>query len=105
MAEFMGLIKGSYEAKEEGFAPGGGNSRARLLSAALEPFFSSKFSCNRAMFSSATLHQMMTPHGPDVQCFEGASNAKLGPVQVAVGTMASHVEIHYKTSDADAVSS
>lgn len=23
MSEFMGLIKGSYEAKEEGFRPGG----------------------------------------------------------------------------------
>jgi len=59
MSEFMGLIKGSYEAKEEGFAPGG-----------------------------ATLHQMMTPHGPDVQCFEGATKAQLSPCKVAVGTMA-----------------
>lgn len=58
MSEFMGLIKGSYEAKEEGFRPGG-----------------------------ATLHQIMTPHGPDAHCFEGASNAKLGPSRVADGTM------------------
>jgi homogentisate 1,2-dioxygenase len=58
MSEFMGLIKGTYEAKEEGFLPGG-----------------------------ATLHQMMTPHGPDAQCFEGASEAKLGPTRVADGTM------------------
>lgn len=58
MSEFMGLIKGNYEAKEEGFAPGG-----------------------------ASLHSMMTPHGPDVQCFEGASNAELKPCKVAEGTM------------------
>lgn len=59
MSEFMGLIKGSYEAKEEGFRPGG-----------------------------ASLHSMMTPHGPDVDCFEGASNADLKPVKIACGTMA-----------------
>jgi len=59
MSEFMGLIKGTYEAKEEGFRPGG-----------------------------ATLHQMMTPHGPDAHCFEGASNAKLNTSRVADGTMA-----------------
>ena len=41
MSEFMGLILGKYEAKEEGFAPGG-----------------------------ATLHSMMTPHGPDADCFK-----------------------------------
>lgn len=35
MSEFMGLILGRYEAKEEGFMPGG-----------------------------ATLHSLMTPHGP-----------------------------------------
>lgn len=29
----------------------------------------------------------MTPHGPDAQCFEGASNANLSPVRVADGTM------------------
>ena len=60
MSEFMGLIRGNYEAKAEGFAPGG-----------------------------ATLHQMMTPHGPDVQCFESASNAELNPGRVADGTMVS----------------
>ena len=36
--------------KEEGFCPGG-----------------------------ATLHSMMTPHGPDAECFEKASNAKQNP--------------------------
>lgn len=59
MSEFMGLIKGQYEAKEEGFQPGG-----------------------------ASLHTMMTPHGPDVKCFEGASNAELKPERIADGTMA-----------------
>eukprot|EP00112_Aurelia_sp_Birch-Aquarium-sp1_P004494 Seg1509.17 transcript_id=Seg1509.17/GoldUCD/mRNA.D3Y31 product="Homogentisate 1 2-dioxygenase" protein_id=Seg1509.17/GoldUCD/D3Y31 len=59
MSEFMGLILGKYEAKEEGFQPGG-----------------------------ATLHSMMTPHGPDAECFEKASNAKLEPQRVADGTQA-----------------
>lgn len=57
MSEFMGLITGKYEAKEEGFQPGG-----------------------------ATLHSMMTPHGPDATCFESASTAQLKPVRVADGT-------------------
>uniref|UniRef100_A0A1B6FUV5 Homogentisate 1,2-dioxygenase n=1 Tax=Cuerna arida TaxID=1464854 RepID=A0A1B6FUV5_9HEMI len=59
MSEFMGLIYGNYEAKEDGFLPGG-----------------------------ASLHSMMTPHGPDVQCFEAASSATLTPSRVADGTMA-----------------
>lgn len=59
MSEFMGLILGAYEAKENGFLPGG-----------------------------ASLHSMMTPHGPDKQCFEGASNAELKPQRVADGTQA-----------------
>uniref|UniRef100_A0A1I8GF28 Homogentisate 1,2-dioxygenase n=1 Tax=Macrostomum lignano TaxID=282301 RepID=A0A1I8GF28_9PLAT len=58
MSEFMGLIYGNYEAKEEGFLPGG-----------------------------ATLHSMMTPHGPDADCFEKASTAELAPQRVAAGTM------------------
>uniref|UniRef100_A0A1B0A0U1 Homogentisate 1,2-dioxygenase n=1 Tax=Glossina pallidipes TaxID=7398 RepID=A0A1B0A0U1_GLOPL len=59
MSEFMGLILGKYEAKEDGFMPGG-----------------------------ATLHSMMTPHGPDYTCFETASKAKLAPERVADGTQA-----------------
>ena len=43
--------------KEEGFQPGG-----------------------------ASLHSMMTPHGPDSECFSKASNEKLGPAKIAVGT-------------------
>lgn len=59
MSEFMGLILGKYEAKEGGFLPGG-----------------------------ASLHSMMTPHGPDYQCFESASNSVLKPERVADGTQA-----------------
>lgn len=59
MSEFMGLIFGRYEAKEGGFLPGG-----------------------------ASLHSMMTPHGPDRKCFEGASNAELKPERIADGTQA-----------------
>lgn len=59
MSEFMGLIYGNYEAKKEGFKPGG-----------------------------ATLHSIMTPHGPDANCFEMASKEELKPVRVAEGTQA-----------------
>ncbi len=50
MSEFMGLIKGGYDAKGKDFAPGG-----------------------------ASLHNCMSAHGPDAQSFEGASNAELEP--------------------------
>lgn len=69
MSEFMGLIHGNYEAKEEGFLPGG-----------------------------ASLHSMMTPHGPDLQCFEGASTAALKPTRVADGTMVCFLKLHYLLS-------
>eukprot|EP00834_Sanchytrium_tribonematis_P003156 NODE_113_length_18482_cov_1.630746.p20 type:complete len:107 gc:universal NODE_113_length_18482_cov_1.630746:2957-2637(-) len=59
MTEFMGLITGQYEAKQNGFNPGG-----------------------------ASLHSMFTPHGPDAQTFKKASNAKLEPERVAENTMA-----------------
>ncbi|KAH9633893.1 hypothetical protein HF086_002924 [Spodoptera exigua] len=59
MSEFMGLILGSYEAKEGGFLPGG-----------------------------ASLHSMMTPHGPDNKCFDAASNGELVPQKIAVNTQA-----------------
>ena len=64
MSEFMGLIHGQYEAKEEGFAPGG-----------------------------ASLHSMMTPHGPDRDAFEKASSCELKPVKLD-GTMAFMFERH-----------
>ena len=52
MSEFMGLIKGQYDAKEEGFAPGGGS-----------------------------LHSMMSPHGADAAAFEKAVNGPCKPVK------------------------
>ncbi|MEO1153992.1 MAG: homogentisate 1,2-dioxygenase [Pseudomonadota bacterium] len=48
MSELMGNIYGQYDAKPQGFVPGG-----------------------------MSLHNMMLPHGPDRQAFEGASNADL----------------------------
>ena len=53
MSEFMGLIYGQYDAKPQGFVPGG--------------------------FS---LHNTMLPHGPDVDAFEKASHADLKPVKL-----------------------
>eukprot|EP00835_Amoeboradix_gromovi_P005820 NODE_591_length_6340_cov_0.231533.p5 type:complete len:107 gc:universal NODE_591_length_6340_cov_0.231533:3081-3401(+) len=59
MTEFMGLITGQYEAKEQGFNPGGGS-----------------------------LHSIFTPHGPDASTFKKASNAELKPERIAENTMA-----------------
>ena len=53
MSEFMGLIHGQYDAKEEGFVPGG-----------------------------MSLHNMMLPHGPDAMGFEKATTADLKPVKL-----------------------
>ena len=50
MSELMGTIHGQYDAKPRGFVPGG-----------------------------MSLHNMMLPHGPDRDAFEGASNADLKP--------------------------
>nr|WP_316644080.1 homogentisate 1,2-dioxygenase [uncultured Roseateles sp.] len=50
MSEFMGLVQGQYDAKPEGFKPGG-----------------------------ASLHNSMVPHGPDTEAFARASNAALAP--------------------------
>jgi homogentisate 1,2-dioxygenase len=50
MSEFMGLVYGRYEAKPQGFVPGG-----------------------------CSLHNTMLPHGPDVDAFEAASTAELKP--------------------------
>jgi homogentisate 1,2-dioxygenase len=54
MSEFMGLIRGQYDAKAEGFAPGG-----------------------------ASLHNCMAGHGPDAETFERASKAELKPIYLA----------------------
>ncbi len=53
MSEFMGLIHGQYEAKPQGFLPGG-----------------------------MSLHNCMLPHGPDAASFEHASEAALKPVKL-----------------------
>jgi homogentisate 1,2-dioxygenase len=50
----MGLVYGVYDAKPEGFVPGG-----------------------------MSLHNQMLPHGPDSDAFEHASNAELKPVKLA----------------------
>lgn len=65
MSEYMGLIYGQYDAKEEGFVPGGGS-----------------------------LHNQMSAHGPDLDAFEKASNAELKPQKLA-GTMAFMFESRY----------
>jgi homogentisate 1,2-dioxygenase len=53
MSEFMGLVYGVYDAKPEGFVPGG-----------------------------MSLHNTMLPHGPDSDAFEHASNVLLNPVKL-----------------------
>ena len=53
MSELMGNIYGQYDAKPKGFVPGG-----------------------------MSLHNMMLPHGPDKNAFEGASNAELDAVKL-----------------------
>ncbi len=65
MSEFMGLVFGQYDAKEEGFVPGG-----------------------------ASLHNQMSAHGPDAEAFEKASNVKLEP-QKLTGTLAFMFESRY----------
>jgi homogentisate 1,2-dioxygenase len=58
-SEFMGLIHGEYDAKAEGFLPGGGS-----------------------------LHNCMSGHGPDAETFDRASAADLSKPNVIVDTMA-----------------
>jgi len=53
MSEYMGLIHGVYDAKEEGFLPGGGS-----------------------------LHNCMSAHGPDTETFKKASQADLKPEKI-----------------------
>ena len=65
MSEFMGLIEGTYDAKEAGFVPGG-----------------------------CSLHNCMSPHGPEAAVFEKASNGELQP-QRYENTMAFMLESRY----------
>jgi homogentisate 1,2-dioxygenase len=53
MNEFMGLIQGAYDAKAEGFVPGG-----------------------------ASLHSCMSAHGPDGETCTKAINAELAPAKI-----------------------
>ena len=53
MSEAMGLIHGAYDAKADGFAPGG-----------------------------LSLHNMMSGHGPDVESWRKASEAVLQPAKI-----------------------
>eukprot|EP00877_Chromochloris_zofingiensis_P002326 jgi/Chrzof1/12094/Cz06g21050.t1 len=66
MNEFMGLITGMYEAKKDGFLPGG-----------------------------ASLHLCMTPHGPDTRTFESAiSSEQEQPAHLGRDTLAFMFETH-----------
>jgi homogentisate 1,2-dioxygenase len=58
-SEFMGLIHGAYDAKAEGFSPGG-----------------------------ASLHNCMSGHGPDAETFEKAANADISKPHYITDTMA-----------------
>jgi len=65
MSEFMGLVYGVYDAKPEGFVPGG-----------------------------MSLHNSMLAHGPDETSFEHASNADLKPFKLE-GTLAFMFETRF----------
>jgi homogentisate 1,2-dioxygenase len=65
MTEFMGLLHGVYDAKAEGFLPGG-----------------------------ASLHNCMTAHGPDAETWERATKAELKPHKIE-DTMAFMFESRY----------
>ncbi|MGH3295863.1 MAG: homogentisate 1,2-dioxygenase [Trebonia sp.] len=58
MSEYMGLVTGEYDAKAEGFVPGGGS-----------------------------LHNTYTSHGPDADTYAKASTAELQPQKLS-GTLA-----------------
>jgi homogentisate 1,2-dioxygenase len=65
MSEFMGLVFGQYDAKPQGFVPGG-----------------------------ISLHNTMLPHGPDVDAFEHASTVELRPHKLE-STLAFMFETRY----------
>jgi homogentisate 1,2-dioxygenase len=65
MSEFMGLVHGVYDAKAEGFLPGG-----------------------------ASLHNSWSAHGPDAETFAKASSAKLAPQKIG-DTLAFMFESRY----------
>jgi homogentisate 1,2-dioxygenase len=61
----MGLIYGVYDAKPEGFTPGG-----------------------------VSLHNCMLPHGPDLAAFDKATRGELKPVKLT-GTLAFMFETRF----------
>src|SRR6201990_3009384 len=65
MSEFMGLVYGVYDARPQGFTPGG-----------------------------ASLHNCMLPHGPDRDAFNHASFGEQKPVKMS-GTMAFMFETRF----------
>ena len=65
MSEFMGLVFGVYDAKPQGFVPGG-----------------------------ISLHNCMAPHGPDAEAFQRASTVELEPERLR-GTLAFMFETRY----------
>ena len=65
MSEFMGILYGVYDAKEEGFEPGG-----------------------------MSLHNMYFPHGPDHDAWMKATTSELEPEKLS-GTMAFMFETRY----------
>jgi homogentisate 1,2-dioxygenase len=65
MSEFMGLVKGEYDAKQGGFVPGG-----------------------------ASLHNAMSGHGPDRASYDKAVSANLEPHYLA-DTLAFMFESRY----------
>ncbi len=65
MTEFMGLLYGQYDAKAEGFLPGG-----------------------------ASLHNCMSAHGPDAESWAKATRAELKPHKIE-STMAFMFESRY----------
>jgi len=65
MSEYMGLVKGAYDAKADGFVPGGGS-----------------------------LHNAFAAHGPDTASFEKASRADLAP-QFLADTLAFMFETRF----------
>jgi homogentisate 1,2-dioxygenase len=86
MSEYMGLVTGEYDAKAEGFVPGGGS-----------------------------LHNTYASHGPDAESYAKASTAELKP-QKLEGTLAfmfetrwtilptrQAMEASFRQSDYDAV--
>ncbi|HEU5017068.1 MAG TPA: homogentisate 1,2-dioxygenase [Pseudolabrys sp.] len=66
MSEFMGLVYGVYDAKPQGFVPGG-----------------------------MSLHNQMLPHGPDADAFTHASNVDLKPVKLT-NTLAFMFETRFR---------